>query len=126
MITQIGIIYVLSCSKSDPRFINYRLQAFVDAVSSYVIESAPDLMSREFDREEVKLHATLMNSRFPVAMAKDAAAREAKEAESNWRKRDNERQWKIPSRQSFAATKIYKVCISSSSSSSCSYSTSHL
>lgn len=81
-------------------------------MANYVIENAPDLMSREFDREGVKLHATLMNSRFPVAMAKDAAAREGRGAESNWRRRDYESQWKVPARQSFAAIKIFKVCTS--------------
>ena len=89
-----------------------RLQTFVDAVAGYVIENAPDLMSKEFDREGVKLHATLMNSRFPVAMAKDAAEREGKRrVEGNWRRREREPQGRIhvPARQPFDATKIFKV-----------------
>ena len=87
-----------------------RLQAFVDAVAGYVIENAPDLMSKEFDREGVKLHATLMNSRFPAAIAKDAAEREGKRGvEGNWRQREREPQKRIPARQSFDATKIFKV-----------------
>ena len=80
----------------------------MDAVVSHVIERAPDLMSREFDREGIKLHATLMNS---MAMAKDAAGRERGGREGNWRRRDIEPQRKPPSRQPFDATKILKVFI---------------
>ena len=81
-------------------------------MASYVIETAPDLMNKEFDRDGVKLHATLMNSRFPVAVAKDASKREGKRGmERNWRQRERERepQRRIPARQSFDATKIFKV-----------------
>ena len=82
----------------------------MDAVAGYVIEHAPDLMTKEFDREGVKLHATLMNSRFPVAVVKDAVKREGKGGvDGNWRKRDNEPQTKIPPRQAFNAAKIFKV-----------------
>lgn len=87
---------------------NCRLQAFVDAVQSHVIARAPDLMKKEFDREGVKLHATLMNSRFPAAVAKTAAEREGRGVEGNWRKRENP--GKIPPREPFNATKILRVC----------------
>ena len=91
--------------------LHWRLQTFVDAVAAYVIENAPDLMSKEFEREGVKLHATLMNSRFPVAIAKDAAEREGRRAEGSWRRREPEPQKrKIPARQPFDATKIFRVC----------------
>ena len=79
-------------------------------MASYVIETAPDLMNKEFDRDGVKLHATLMNSRFPVAVAKDGAKREGKRGmERNWRQREREPQRRIPAHQSFDATKIFKV-----------------
>lgn len=87
--------------------LSYRLQAFVDAVVSYVQENAPDLMSKEFERDGVKIHATLMNSKFPVARAKDAAERDRK----NWRRREESQQGGIPARQNFSATKIFKVHI---------------
>jgi activating signal cointegrator complex subunit 1 len=73
-----------------------RLQAFVDAVQSHVIAGAPDLMRREFDREGVKLHATLMNSCFPVTLGKTAEGR------GNWRKTEKER------REPFDARKILR------------------
>ena len=76
----------------------------MDAVVSYVIENAPDLMRKEFERDGVKLHATLMNSKFPVGAAKDAAERERK----NWRRREGP-QRDIPAKQPFNATKIFKV-----------------
>lgn len=41
-----------------------RLQDFVDELSSGFIREAPELMKREFEREGVKLHATVMNSKF--------------------------------------------------------------
>ena len=31
----------------------------------HFLEKAPDLVSREYEREGVKLHATVMNSKFP-------------------------------------------------------------
>lgn len=51
-----------------------RLQLFVDAIAEHFLEKAPDLMSREFEREGVKLHATVMNSKFPYTEKKDAGA----------------------------------------------------
>ncbi len=36
----------------------------MDAVVSHFMKAAPELMEREFEREGVKLHVTLMNSRF--------------------------------------------------------------
>ena len=41
-----------------------RLQKFVDALVGCFMETAPDLMNREFERDGVKLHATVMNSKF--------------------------------------------------------------
>lgn len=41
-----------------------RLQPFVDEVSNSFIREGPELMQREFEREGVKLHATVINSRF--------------------------------------------------------------
>ena len=76
----------------------------MDSVVGYVIENAPDLMRKEFERDGVKLHATLMNSKFPVGAAKDAAERERK----NWRRREGS-QREIPAKQPFNATKIFKV-----------------
>ena len=34
----------------------------MDVLVSHFLEEAPDLMDREFERERVKLHATVMNS----------------------------------------------------------------
>ena len=101
-----------------------RLQTFVDAIASYVIENAPDLMSKEFDREGVKLHATLMNSKFPVKRAEKAAESEGKKGGiggdwsegkkgggGDWRRRkppEPERR-KRPEKVSFDATRIFKV-----------------
>ena len=44
--------------------IPFRLQRFVDKISKRFIREAPELMREEFEREGVKLHATLMNSKF--------------------------------------------------------------
>ena len=74
----------------------------MDAVQSHVIAGAPDLMRREFGREGVKLHATLMNSHFPVTLAKTAEGRG--NAGGNWRKTEKER------REPFDTTKILRVC----------------
>lgn len=41
-----------------------RFQAFVDEINSVFIQKAPEMMQAEFEREGVKLHATLMNSKF--------------------------------------------------------------
>ena len=41
-----------------------RLQAFVDELSDGFIKAGPELMRREFERKGVKLHATLINSKF--------------------------------------------------------------
>ena len=82
---------------------------FVDAVVDHVCERAPDLLHREFKREGVKLHATLMNSHFPTAIAKKVAKKEGVGIEGNWRKRENEAQKNIPLRQKFDATSILKV-----------------
>ena len=83
-------------------------------MTGYVIENAPDLMSKEFDRDSVKLHATLMNSKFPVGKAKDVAERERqKRVEGSWRRRrEEEPQTRIPPQQPFDATRIFKVRIS--------------
>ena len=40
------------------------MQKFVDAVVEYFINNSPDLMTREFERTGVKLHATILNSKF--------------------------------------------------------------
>ena len=40
----------------------------------HFLEKAPDLMSREYEREGVKLHATVMNSKFPYTEKKDAVS----------------------------------------------------
>ena len=40
------------------------MQEFVDEVCDGVIKAAPELMRREFERKGVKLHATLINSKF--------------------------------------------------------------
>ena len=40
----------------------------------YFLEKAPDLMNREYEREGVKLHATVMNSKFPYTEKKDAVS----------------------------------------------------
>ena len=81
----------------------------MDAIASYVIENAPDLMSKEFDREGVKLHATLMNSKFPVKRAEKAAEREGKK-EGDWRRKAPEpERRKRPEKVSFDATRIFKV-----------------
>lgn len=37
----------------------------------HFLEKAPDLVSREYEREGVKLHATVMNSKFPYTEKKD-------------------------------------------------------
>ncbi len=42
----------------------YRLQRFVDNVVERFIKAAPEMMQREFEREGVKLHATLVNCTF--------------------------------------------------------------
>ncbi len=41
-----------------------RLQAFVDELCDGVIAAGPELMRKEFERKGVKLHATLINSKF--------------------------------------------------------------
>lgn len=41
-----------------------RLQKFVDSVTCMFRELAPDLMTKEFGRDSVKLHATVMNAKF--------------------------------------------------------------
>ena len=76
-----------------------RLQNFVDTIAENFLKKAPDLMSKEFERTGVKLHATVMNSKFPNQRA------EGKEAMA-----------KVPvrgrgfHRESFDATGIFKVC----------------
>ena len=75
----------------------------MDAVQSHVIAGAPDLMRREFDREGVKLHATLMNSRFPTKVTRAA---EGRGGEGKWNKRERP----TPPREPFDARKILKVC----------------
>ena len=42
----------------------HRLQKFVDSIASNFREMAPDLMTNEFGRDSVKLHATVMNVKF--------------------------------------------------------------
>ena len=37
----------------------------MDAIVEHFLARAPDLMSQEHEREGVKLHATVMNSKFP-------------------------------------------------------------
>lgn len=37
---------------------------FVDAIVEHFLARAPDLMNREHEREGIKLHATVMNSKF--------------------------------------------------------------
>ena len=37
---------------------------FVDTLVASFMEKAPDLMTREFERTGVKLHATILNSAF--------------------------------------------------------------
>ena len=69
-----------------------RLQEFVDTVFTRFLEKAPDLMQREFEREGVKLHATVMNSKFPQSGSKSA--------ESSWQRRPKE---------GFDARGIFKV-----------------
>lgn len=108
LIALTGLLILSVCGLNLLLSNNCRLQAFVDAVQSHVIARAPDLMKKEFDREGVKLHATLMNSRFPAAVAKTAAEREGRGVEGNWRKRENP--GKIPPREPFDATKILRVC----------------
>ena len=86
----------------------HRLQKFVDTIAAYVIEKAPDLMVKEFEREGVKLHATVMNSRFPASAAKDCTGKSG--PETDWRKRQPEPEWKQrPVRSAFDATNIFKV-----------------
>ena len=46
------------------KFSLYRLQKFVDTVVEDFIKNSPDLMAREFERTGVKLHATILNSKF--------------------------------------------------------------
>ena len=41
-----------------------RLQDFVDEINSSFIAEGPELMRNEFEREGVKLHATVLNSKF--------------------------------------------------------------
>ncbi len=41
-----------------------RLQLFVDQLCDGFIKECPELMRREFERKGVKLHATLINSKF--------------------------------------------------------------
>ena len=71
-----------------------------------VLETAPDLMKKEFDREGVKLHVTLMNSRFPVALAKKVV-----ETTGVVRWREKQEEGRAPARKSFDATKIIQVCL---------------
>jgi hypothetical protein len=40
------------------------LQDFVENVNSEFIREGPELMRKEFEREGVKLHATMLNSKF--------------------------------------------------------------
>ena len=47
-----------------PRPSLHRLQKFVDSITSNFCEMAPDLMTKEFGRDSVKLHATVMNANF--------------------------------------------------------------
>ena len=49
----------------------YRLQEFVDELCDSFIKAAPELMRREFERKGVKLHATLINSKFLIGKDKE-------------------------------------------------------
>ena len=64
-VSLIKLDYILFC-------IHGRLQLFVDAIVEHFLEKAPDLMSREYEREGVKLHATVMNSKFPYTEKKES------------------------------------------------------
>ena len=65
-------------------------------------------MSREFERAGVKLHATLMNSRFPAKAAEDAAGK--RRIEGDWRRKPAEPGWREKGvREAFDARKIFKV-----------------
>ena len=79
-----------------------RLQEFVDAVFLHFLERAPDLMQREFEREGVKLHATVMNSKFSQSQShQETGPGGSKAAESSWKQRP---------REGFDARGIFQVC----------------
>ena len=79
-----------------------RLQEFVDALVSHFLEEAPDLMDREFEREGVKLHATVMNSKFPHTSDSGGATGTKGSHERGGHRRH------VP-RESFDARRIFKV-----------------
>ena len=56
--------YFLSLPPSLSLSYTHRLQKFVDSITSNFREMAPDLMTKEFGRDSVKLHATVMNANF--------------------------------------------------------------
>ena len=65
-------------------------------------------MVKEFEREGVKIHGTLMNSSFPASAAKGSVGKSG--PEGDWRKRQPEPEWKQrPVRNAFDATNIFKV-----------------
>lgn len=47
------------------------MQKFVDILVDSFMKKAPDLMTREFERTGVKLHATLLNSSFLEQQSQD-------------------------------------------------------
>lgn len=71
------------------------------AVHNHVLKEAPDLMSREYEREGVKLHATVMNTHFPTTKSKEDVGTEG----SCRRTEPSPRS----SSQPFDATNIFKV-----------------
>ena len=75
----------------------FRLQQLVDSITHNFRQKAPDLMTNEFERDSVKLHATVMNAKFPAQLM------ESKEG----RARDGERNMK---KFTFDATNVFKVC----------------
>ena len=84
----------------------------MDAIASYVLENAPDLMFKEFEREGVKLHVTLMNSKFPAKAAEDAAKAEREKQmvhRGRWGKESARVETQKFPRERFNATKILKV-----------------
>ena len=72
----------------------------MDAIVESFLEKAPDLMSKEFERTGVKLHATLMNSKFRASSDEGSGRIGAGRSAQKGRK---------PHRESFDARGIFKV-----------------
>ena len=75
-----------------------RLQKFVDTLTQLFREKAPDLMTKEFERDNVKLHATVMNAKF--------AAKHMESGASTNRDRGGEHSHM---KKLFDATNVFKV-----------------